>query len=378
VLVGGRVVVEERVLEPGWVLVREGRIAGVGDGEPPAGGSVEDLAGRWVLPGFVDMHVHGGGGAGFQDGSADEVARVVELHRRHGTTTMLASLVSAPLEDLERAAVRLAGLVQDGLVAGVHLEGPFLAEVRCGAHDPRHLRPPTEGALARLLRAGEGTIRMVTVAPELDGGLEAVKQLRDDGVIAAVGHTDATYAQTAAAIESGASVATHLFNGMRGLHHREPGAVLALLEAPEVTVELINDGVHVHPAVLASVLRWAGPARTALITDAMAAAGAGDGDYKLGGLPVEVRGGVARLAGNGSVAGSTLTMDAALRNAVNAGVSIVDAARAAATTPATTLNLHHELGSIAAGKRADLVILNDDLTVHAVIHHGHRITPTCG
>ena len=390
-LAGGRIVTPDGVLDPGWVRLRAGRIAAIGPGttEPgttgpstsktgtteagttEAGDVVVELGGRWVLPGFVDLHVHGGGGASHQGGEPEEVARVVGLHRRHGTTTMLASLVTASVADLARSTAALAELVDAGLVAGVHLEGPFLAAARCGAHDPRLLRPPDPDALARLLAAGRGTVRMVTIAPELDGGLDAVARLAGDGVIAAVGHTDASYACTVEALAAGATVATHLFNGMRGLHHREPGPVLALLADERVTVELINDGVHVHPALLHRVLQSVGADRVALITDAMAAAGAGDGDYTLGGQPVRVRGGVARLAtGRAAVAGSTLTLDAALRHAVRAGAPVPTVARALATTPARVLGLAAELGAIVPGLAADLVILDEDLTVHAVLHRG--------
>jgi len=418
VLAGGRVVTPSGVLDPGWVRVRDGRIVDVGPGAAPppdapaagpatgalatgpeaevpaagpeagapagqvvgtsaAGfeaGEAMDLGGRWLLPGFVDLHVHGGGGASHQDGSPDEVARVVELHRRHGTTTMLASLVTAPLDELERSAAALAELVDDGLVAGVHLEGPFLATARCGAHDPRLLRAPERAAVERLVKAGRGAVRMVTLAPELDGGMAAVHQLAADGVIAAVGHTDASYRQTREAVDAGARVATHLFNGMRGLHHREPGPILALLEDERVTVELINDGVHLHPAVVGYVFRTVGPGRVALITDAMAAAGNGDGDYTLGGLPVVVRNGVARLADGSSVAGSTLTMDAALRAAVQAGVPVPSASKALSATPAGILGLAGELGSIAPGQAADLVVLDGDLAVHATLHRGQWVT----
>lgn len=366
-------VTQDGVLDPGWVRLRGSRIEDVGGATPPTGGV--ELRGRWVLPGFVDLHVHGGVGASHQSGAPEDVAQVVELHRRHGTTTMLASLVTAGLDAMQRSTAALAELVQDGLIAGVHLEGPFLAEARCGAHDPALLRPPSPDSLAGLLAAGRGAVRMVTVAPELDGALDAVERLVGAGVLAAIGHTDATYRQTRLAVDAGASVATHLFNGMRPIHHREPGPVVALLGDSGVTVELINDGVHLHPAVLVSALRWAGPGRVALITDAMAAAGAGDGDYALGGRAVHVRGAIARLAGGTSVAGSTLTMDAALRNAVRAGVPVPVAAAAAATTPARVLGLDRAVGAVAPGLAADLVILDDDLTVHAVLHHGSWVSP---
>jgi N-acetylglucosamine-6-phosphate deacetylase len=372
-IAGGRVVTPGGVLDPGWVQVHEGRITAVGAGPPPTP-DPWDARGAWVLPGFVDLHVHGGGGASHQDGDADEVARVVRLHRAHGTTTMLASLVTAPLAHLERSVAALAELTVDGLIAGVHLEGPFLAQARCGAHDPTLLRPPVPEDLGRLLAAGRGAVRMVTIAPELDGAVAAVRRLAGDGVIAAIGHTDATHAETTAAIEAGARVATHLFNGMRGLHHREPGPVLALMDDERVTVELINDGVHLHPALVASVVRTMGRGRVAFITDAMSAAGVGDGDYTLGGLPVRVRDGVARLADGGeAVAGSTLTLDVALRNAVAAGLPVPDVADALATTPAAVLGL--DTGALLPGHAADLVVLDEHLTVRSVMHRGTWAAP---
>ena len=222
-----------------------------------------------------------------------------------------------------------------------------------------------------LLTAGDGAVRMVTLAPELPGGVEAVERLAEAGVVAAIGHTDATYDVARRALDAGARVGTHLFNAMRGLHHREPGPVAALLEAP-VDVELIADGVHLHPAVLRSVFA-AKPGRCVLITDAMAAAGAEDGDYELGPMTIEVREGVARLAdadGQGAIAGSTLTMDAAVRHAVQeAGLPLLDVVHAASTAPARVLGLG-DVGAIEAGRRADLVVLDDDLAVVRVMRSG--------
>lgn len=368
-LAGGRVVVPDRVLDPGWVEVAGGRLTGIGDGAPPAPVDV-DLTGLTVVPGFVDMHVHGGAGGSFTSAALDEVSAAVAMHRRHGTTTTLASLVTASPAELERAVSALSDLVLDGLLAGVHLEGPWLSPAHRGAHDPALLRPPEGAEVQRLLHRARGTVRMVSLAPELPGGIAAVRQLIEAGVVAAVGHTDATYAQTRQAIGAGATVGTHLFNAMRPLHHREPGPVLALFEEPQTTVELIADGVHVHAAVLRHVIGTVGPDRVALVTDAMAAAGVGDGDYRLGDLAVVVTGGVARLVAGGAIAGSTLTMDAAFRHVVfECGVPLEAAARMAATTPARVLGLTGR-GSLHAGYHADLVVLNGDLQVHAVMAGG--------
>ena len=267
------------------------------------------------MPGFVDAHSHGGGGAAFTSGDPAEAATVLATHRAHGTTTMMASLVTDTTERLEASVRALAPLVRAGELAGIHLEGPWLSADHCGAHDPALLRAPDPAEVTRLLDAGGGAVRMVTLAPELAGGLEAVRLLADRGVIAALGHSDATYDVARQAVDAGISDATHLFNAMRPIHHREPGPVLALVDDPRVFIELVADGVHLHP----EVLRWAATSaahRFLLVTDAMSAAGAGDGDYVLGPAVVQVRDGVARLASNGAIAGSTLTMDRAVRHAV--------------------------------------------------------------
>jgi N-acetylglucosamine-6-phosphate deacetylase len=293
------------------------------------------------------------------------------FHRAHGTTTIMASTVSTELDVLERYLSDLAGLVEDGLLAGLHMEGPFISKARCGAHDPALLKSPDPALLRPLLAAGRGTVKMVTLAPELDFGIEATALLANSGVIAAVGHTDGGYGIASEAFRHGARVATHLFNAMPGVHHREPGPVVAAIEDENVVVELVNDGIHVHPAVIGMVFNAVGPHRVALITDAMAAAGQPDGMYQLGALEVEVERGVARLAGGGSIAGSTLTMDAALRRAVRElGLPIEDAAVSAALTPARAIGLDHEVGSIEPGKYADLVVLDDELAVRGVMKRG--------
>jgi N-acetylglucosamine-6-phosphate deacetylase len=361
VLSADKVIVPDGVLAPGWVEVADGRITAVEAGRPERA----DHHGAVIVPGFVDIHCHGGGGASFDSADADECARAAAFHRERGTTTLVASLVTAAPEDLERRAAVLSDLAADGVVAGIHYEGPFLSPARKGAHDPALLREPDPATVDRLLKVPH--VRMVTVAPELDGGLDALRRVRDAGALAAVGHTDATYDVTRRAVAAGARVATHLFNGMRPLHHREPGPILALLDAPDVVVELIGDGVHLHPAVVAHVARTTGAGRATLVTDSIAAAGMSDGDYALGGLDVEVRDGVARLAGGGSIAGSTATAASVFRRAVlDSGLSLTDAVRLAATTPAELLGLD-DRGAVAPGRRADLLVLDDDLTVRAVV-----------
>jgi N-acetylglucosamine-6-phosphate deacetylase len=366
----GRVVTPTGVIPDGVVTVAGGRIADVS-----AAGD-RRRAGRrvpWILPGFVDIHVHGGGGASFTSGDPDQARAAAAFHAGRGTTTMLASLVTAPADHLRAAVAGLSPLVDGGALAGIHLEGPYLSTVRRGAHDPAHLRDADLVELAALL--DPGTVRMVTIAPERAGGIEAIRLLRSRGVVAAVGHTDATYEQTLAAIEAGATVATHLCNGMRPLHHREPGPIAALLDAADVVCEQIADGVHLHEGMLRHVVRAAGPGRVALVTDAVAAAGMPDGAYELGGRAVTVSDGVARVA-DGAIAGSTGTMDAAVRHVIHCGLSIVDAAAMAATTPARVLGVDAEVGSVAAGLRADLVLMDEDLRVLDVLRAGDAVRTT--
>lgn len=367
-LAAPRVLGADGVLEPGWLRVDGDRIAEVGSGSHPDAELLDGL----LAPGFVDIHVHGGGGASYTSGDAAEARAAAAFHLRHGTTTTLASLVTAPAAELLAAVPVLAALVDEGVLAGVHLEGPFLASARCGAHNPALLLEPSAELLDELLRAGRGTIRMVTLAPELPGGLELVKRLADAGVVAAVGHSDAGFDDAREAFAAGATVATHLYNGMPPMHHREPGVVGAALAADGVVVELINDGVHLHQGVVAGTFAQVGSGRVALVTDAMAAAGMGDGEYVLGGQPVRVSGGVARVVSTSSIAGSTLTMDAAVRAAVAAGVSTVDALLAATATPARALELS-DVGVLAPGRLADLVLLDDGLAVRRVMRRGRWV-----
>ncbi|MCW2793471.1 MAG: nagA [Nocardioides sp.] len=367
-LSAGRVVTPARVFAPGWVQVEGERIAGVGPGDPDRTPDL-DLPDATVVPGFVDAHAHGGGGASFDSGSAEEAAAVTRAHLAHGTTSMMASLVTAAPETLLRSVAELSAAAEDGVIAGIHLEGPWLSPRRAGAHDPDLLTDPDPRQIEELLAAGQGHVRMVTLAPELPGGLDAIRQLTAAGVVAAIGHTEATYDVARAALDAGAGVGTHLFNAMRPLHHREPGPVAALLEHPDAYVELIADGVHVHPAAL-RLAAQAKPHLTVLVTDAMAAAAAQDGDYRLGRMTVTVRDGVARLSEGGAIAGSTLTMAAAVRYAVQvAGLPIEDVVRAATASPAAMLGLER-VGALRPGYRADLVVLDADLAVRRVLHRG--------
>jgi N-acetylglucosamine-6-phosphate deacetylase len=363
------------LLRPGWIDVIGGVVGAVGSGPPPR---PPDLSAGVVVPGFVDIHTHGGAGSDFSAATTADTAAAVGLHQRHGTTTLIASLVTAGPTELLQQVRALAGDVRAGLIDGIHLEGPWLSVTRCGAHQPSLMRDPDPAEIEAVLDAGQGAVRMVTLAPERPGALAAIRQLTAAGVVVAVGHTEATHAQTRAAVDAGATVGTHLFNAMRPIDRREPGPIVALLDDPRVTVEMITDGVHLDPAIYRHAHRSAGPGRVALITDAMAATGMSDGRYRLGPLGVEVVDGVARVAGTDTIAGSTATMDAVFRFAVAHSGLDRDAAlrQVVAQTsvdPARALGLPS--AGLAAGSPADLVVLTDDFTVAGVLRRGTWVLP---
>mgnify|MGYP003390778915 FL=1 len=369
VFAGGRVVTDQGLVESGWVEVEGELIVDRGIGEPHKPVDF-DLHGRALIPGFVDQHCHGGGGNTFITTDAAEAFRAAELHLRHGTTSIMASLVTGTREALTEQIRTLTPLVDQDVLLGIHLEGPWLSTLHCGAHDSALLRAPDGAEVGELLAVGGGRIKMVTIAPELPGSIQAIHQILRAGAVVAIGHTDANYEQAKLAIEAGATVATHLSNAMRPLHHRDPGAIGALMEDPRVTVELIADGVHVHPAVLRLVHNEAGTARVALITDAMGAAGAPDGRYLLGQLEVDVVDGTARLVEGGAIAGSTLTLDWAMRYVVlEGGVSLDQVVQMLSTNPARMMGLD-DRGVIAPGKRADLLVLGPRLEVESVMRRG--------
>ncbi|WP_132992721.1 N-acetylglucosamine-6-phosphate deacetylase [Gordonia zhaorongruii] len=374
IVAAGALVVGGTVQRPGWFSVRNGLIEDVGSGSPPRSPDLE-FPHATVVPGFIDVHVHGGGGSSYTDGDPGAVRAAAAFHREHGTTTTVTSTVSSNADELRGIVERSSELVRHGVSAGIHLEGPWISAARCGAHDPDRLRNPDLGEIDELLAIADGTIAMVTLAPELPGALEAVERFTESGVRVAIGHTDATYERVRAAVDRGARVATHLFNAMAPLGHREPGPILALTEDPRVVIELIGDGVHVHRGLLARVQREVGYDRVALVTDAMAAAGMADGEYRLGSLDVHVRGGVARVRSTDAIAGSTATMDSLFSHAVSGLLAsaepppydeaLLGAVAMTSTTPAHVLG-RTDVGLLAAGRRADFVVLDSELQVQHV------------
>jgi len=365
-----------------WLLVEDGRVVARGGGRAPELDGVDrwSVAGRRVVPGFIDLHVHGGGGATVDDG-ADAIETALALHRAHGTTRSLVSLVARPLGEMLQSLRTVAALTRrDPLVLGSHLEGPFLSPRRSAAHAPAHLRSPDPATVDALLDAGGGTLAQITIAPELPGALDAIERFAEAGVVVAIGHTEANAVLVHTAVDRGARLLTHTWNAMPGISAREPGPVGAALgrrsgdaDSDSVTLELIADGIHVATEVLALTFA-AAPGRIALVTDAMAAAGHRDGQYRLGGVDVSVNESVARAASTGALAGSTLTLERALQVVIGAGVPDSTAIEALTTTPARVLGLENRLGDLSVGHAADFVVLDDGGEVVEVWADGARLS----
>ncbi|WP_405216063.1 N-acetylglucosamine-6-phosphate deacetylase [Agrococcus sp. Ld7] len=365
-LTSDRALIDGQLVPDAWVDSVGGAITALGQGAPPR---APDLALHGTLvPGFVDLHCHGALGSAFDD-DAPAWERIGAFRASHGSTRQAVSLVTAPLETLlPRVAAAAARCAADAALLGVHLEGPFLADSHRGAHDPRALQEPNPESVERLLEAGVGQILQITMAPELPGAIDAIRRFVEAGVRVAVGHTGADAATARAAFDAGATLLTHACNGMPPMHHRSPGPMAAALLDERVTLEVIADGEHVAPEMLALVLQSA-PGRVALVTDAMAAAGMPDGPYRIGSLDVVVEHGLPRLADGGSIAGSTLSLDRALRVLVDAGVPLAAALDGATRVPADAIG-RDDLGRLGVGGRADFVQLDDDLEVRGVWRDG--------
>jgi N-acetylglucosamine-6-phosphate deacetylase len=375
-LSGARVVAGGRVLDPGYVIVSGDRIADVGAGAPAGDGPVVDLAGRWLLPGYIDLHVHGGGGGSLAGADRDEHVAATRFHGRHGTTSLLATTVSSSPDHLAAAVAALRDTMRgpaDGArILGLNMEGPYLSVECRGAHDPALIRDPDPAEFARLVELADGALRVVTVAPERPRAAELIAAVRAAGAVVSIGHSATPYDTALSAVDRGALLVTHMFNGMHPLHHRVPGMVTAALNSPELTCELITDGMHVDPAVVRMLVAAKGIDRVALITDCMHAAGLPEGDYDMGeGRFITVAGGLAKVAGTDTIAGSTLTMEQAVKNVVRfAGVSVVEASRMASENQARLLGLPGVTGRIVTGGLADLVVLDEDLSVRATMVGG--------
>lgn len=372
ILVRDGLLVLKHTVAKGDLLVRKGKIVNIGMNLAGEEVTNLDASGLYVIPGLIDIHCHGGAGADFMDGTIEAVTTVVNASLAHGVTTLLGTILTAPIEEMRHA---MAAIVEarDERIAGIYVEGPFLSPLRKGAQSPRHLLQPSLRVYESLVNGFKDKIKIFALAPELPGAREIIHRLKKDGIRPSLAHSNATFEETKEAIELGVEHFTHFFNGMRGFHHRDPGAVGAALLTPGVTLELIVDGIHVHPEAVKFLVKVKGIDNVCLITDAIRATGLGDGEYMLGDQRVRVQEGVARLIEEDSLAGSTLTMDQAVRNLVKLGVPLPDAVRAATLVPARVLGLERRKGSLEPGKDADLVLLDMDLNVRTVLIKGEVV-----
>ncbi|MDU0205244.1 MULTISPECIES: N-acetylglucosamine-6-phosphate deacetylase [Paenibacillus] len=384
VITGARIVTEQGVIEQGVVHLKDGVIASIqsssawnpGMADPAA--ETVDARGSWLLPGFIDVHVHGGYGADFMEASPETLDTITRFHAKNGTTAMLATTMTQTHEAIDRVLGEVSRYMQEPMpyaqLLGVHMEGPFISPKWAGAQDPKLMLPPQLSWLQDWHERFPQLVKQLTLAPEVEGALETIAWLRDRGIVAACGHTDASYADIQSAVDAGLSHAVHTFNAMKPLHHREPGTVGAVLTDDRISGEVIADGHHVHPAAIRLLVKTKQPDGLLLITDAMSAAGLGDGQYDLGGQAVTVQSGVARLTEGGALAGSTLTMIDALRFMVReVGVSVEEASRFASGNPARLLQLQASHGSIAQGKQADLLLINPELELERVWIRGKEL-----
>ncbi|TYP54214.1 N-acetylglucosamine-6-phosphate deacetylase [Thermosediminibacter litoriperuensis] len=374
-----RVITPYEVLDDHWVLVRDGRIAEVKKGREPAENFdlVVDAGGNYLAPGFIDIHNHGSYGRDFMEATPGALETIAEFHLKNGVTGFLATVLTAPFEEMKRAVKNAAGFIKiqrpdkaRSKLLGIYVEGPYFSTAKKGAQPAEYIRKPDTAELDELLRLSENSIRVVALAPEAAGAGDAISFLKEGGIVAAMGHTNATYDEAKRGIDLGVTLATHTFNGMRGFDHREPGAAGAALTDERVYCEVICDGIHLHPAAVKLILKVKGKEKVILVSDAMMAAGLSDGEYTLGGQQVFVKNGEARLK-NGTLAGSTLTLDRAVRYLVKTlGVPLHDAVRMASLNPARVIGLSRMKGSIEVGKDADMVIFDGNLSIKSVVVGG--------
>lgn len=377
-----KLVLEDEVME-GYLAVDNGAIAAIGRESkvPAAYGDwhIVDGEGGSLLPGFIDVHVHGGFGGDFMYANRESYDKITAFHARHGTTGMLATTMTASKEAIEAVLEAVSEYKAHGMahtpLIGVHLEGPFISEKWPGAQNPAHIQAPQLPWLKEWTKRYPGLIKLLTLAPEKEGARETIAWLAGQGIVAAAGHTDARYDDVIGAADAGLSHAVHTYNAMRGLHHRQPGTLGAVLTDDRIHAELIADGEHVHPAAIKLMLAAKPKNRVILITDAIEAAGMPDGEYELGGLAVTVHGGTARLTEGGALAGSSLTMISAFRFMLNGGfgLSLNEVSAMASGNAARELGIFERTGSIAVGKQADLVLLDASLNVAHTWSEGRTI-----
>lgn len=373
---------QSHLIETGSVFVKSGMIHRISEKvvEPAADTSVLDFPANFhLVPGFIDVHVHGANDSDVMDGNQEALVNISETLAKEGTTSFLATTMSASCQHIEKTlcAIRdfmsLQEKINGASILGAHLEGPFISPKKANAQNAEYILLPDFNYISKWQTLSDHVIKMVTLAPELENSLDLIEYLHRNRIIASLGHTDATYEEMQLAIDAGCTHVTHLFNAMRGMHQREPGAVTAALLSPKVMTELICDGIHLHPAVLKLALKLKGKENIALVTDSMRAKCMQNGIYELGGQPVTVNNAVARLE-DGTLAGSTLKMNTAIKNFMQfTESSLFETIKLAAENPAKGLGVFAKKGSIAISKDADLVVLDDQYEVVMTIKGGRII-----
>lgn len=371
-----KIITPFRIVDPGFIMVSKKKIVNMGtitDFIPPTDIPVFNLNGFTVTPGFVDLLVHGGNGSGFADDDEGAISSISDFFFQHGTTGLLASLFSKKMALLKKDMVRIADYIEshkDTNVWGIHMEGPFINPKIKGAHKLEYLWESSVDTWNELNESSRGHIKIMTISPEIPGNIDVIRTAASQGVVPSIGHTLAMYDDIEKAIDNGAAHVTHMFNAMRPFHHREAGIMVAALLKKELKVELIADGIHVHPVVMRLLHNIKGSGGIILVTDAIRASGMPDGEYHFMDQKIIVKHKRAFLE-NGTLAGSTLTMEEAVRTMVrNVGVPITDAVRMASLNGAKVLGVEQRKGILAVGKDADLVIMDDDFNVHATIYEG--------
>jgi N-acetylglucosamine-6-phosphate deacetylase len=376
----GKAITPKGEISGAGILIRDGEIETIGaraDLTLPSGAQEVRAEDSTAIPGFIDVHIHGAGGRDVMEGNEDALGTVTAKLAQFGTTSILATTVTADADDTCRAVEGISGYIATqhetnnprAEILGIHFEGPFLSKERRGVHPTEFLQLPSAEFLQRLIHASSGNARILTIAPELIGAMPCIDAARSLGMVVSIGHTDATYEQARAAVAHGAHHATHVYNAMRPFTHRDPGVIGAVLTTPEVTAELIADGVHVDEIAMKVLLQAKGANGVILISDGVSATGMPDGKYMLGGLEVTLNGGVCRNA-EGKLAGSTLTLDRSLRNVVKLGVPLADAVQMLTRNPAMLLGIEFKKGALRTGADADMVLLNDSLEITQVWARG--------
>ena len=376
----GRALTPTTEIDDAGILIREDIIEAIGPRSGmslPAGAQEIRATEKTVVPGFIDVHIHGAGGHDVMEGNASALRSITRKVSEYGTTSLVATTVTASTDETLRAVEGIASYIARqreaeeprAEILGIHLEGPFISKERRGVHPSEWIQPPSAETLGRFLKAAAGSARILTIAPEVLGAAPCIDAAREAGLVVSMGHTDATYEQARAAIVRGARSATHLYNAMRPFTHRDPGVIGAVLTSPDINAELIADGVHVEEGAMKLLLLAKGVAHVTLVSDGLSATGMPDGKYTLGGFEVTVSGGVCRNA-EGILAGSTLTLDRALRNIVALGTSLPDAVRMLTLNPASLLGIEFKKGSLRVGGDADILLLDEGLHVTNVWARG--------